>query len=146
MRLALDDAPGVLSWHRVANDDDEHDRSDDLDRAAILARRRRFVALAISGLATAGCEGPKPHACLNVITPAPEVGGEPEPEPENSEPESSMTGPIVENPGAPLQTEDAEPDSKGQASPEPQPQVCLKVAPKPCLRKATPRPCLDFVD
>lgn len=40
---------------------------DDLDRAAILARRNRFIAVALSGLATGvGCA---PQTCLKVIAP-----------------------------------------------------------------------------
>ncbi|MCX4247957.1 hypothetical protein [Paraliomyxa miuraensis] len=45
------------------------DRTDDPDRAAILARRQRFIALALSGLAVAcGDDGPSPTPmpCLDV--------------------------------------------------------------------------------
>lgn len=38
---------------------------DDPDRDAILARRRRFLALALSGMAVAGCES-SPAPCLRV--------------------------------------------------------------------------------
>ena len=37
------------------------DDINDPDRAAILARRRRFIALAISSLAVTGCKRPKPE-------------------------------------------------------------------------------------
>lgn len=50
----------------MPNDEDP----DDPDRAAILARRRRFIALALSGLATttACAHAPsRPEACLSII-------------------------------------------------------------------------------
>lgn len=40
--------------------------TDDPDRAAILARRQRFVAIALSGLATGGVACTKPQPCLDV--------------------------------------------------------------------------------
>lgn len=115
---------------------------DDLDRAAILARRRRFIALAISGLATAGCKRTSPEACLSIeITPQPED----EPEPPQ---------PFVEDPGVPLRGETGPNESEtgsteGEALEHNRPQVCLEVAPKPkspkprpCLKKQPPQPCL----
>jgi len=44
------------------------ERDDDVDRAAILARRQKFIALALSGLA-ASCgddKGAEPQPCLDV--------------------------------------------------------------------------------
>lgn len=53
-------------------DDDPPDelRDEDPDRAAILARRRRFIAIALSSLASgAGCARtpPRPEVCLSVV-------------------------------------------------------------------------------
>jgi hypothetical protein len=50
---------------------------DDPDRAAILARRRRFIALALTGIAVTACKtksGPQP--CLNVGYPENQPTGE----------------------------------------------------------------------
>ena len=79
----------------------------DPDRAAILARRKHFIAMALSGLATTACtdgqghddkggkvEGPvapesepasepEPRPCLKVAAPDPEPQPEPLPAPEN---------------------------------------------------------------
>ncbi|HVH98294.1 MAG TPA: hypothetical protein VM869_06280 [Enhygromyxa sp.] len=117
----------------MAGDDSEQA---DLDRAAILARRRRFIALAISGLATTGCKPSGPEVCLSIQVP----------EPESEQPPGS--GPIVEDPGAPLETgETGETGGEvsgetGEALESTPPEVCLKVAPQPCLKKPPPRPCL----
>lgn len=57
-------------------DDDRSQRDDpaddDPDRAAILGRRQRFIAIALSGLASAACEASRPHPCLNVVHPGEE--------------------------------------------------------------------------
>jgi hypothetical protein len=109
---------------------DEHDPSDP-DRAAILARRRRFIAIAISGLAASGCKKPGPEPCLKVVQPSAEEGSEPEPEPD-----SGATGPIVEDPGEPLETGETSSEETGEAIEETNPQPCLRVAePRPCLKK-----------
>ena len=49
----------------------------DPDRAAILARRRRFVAMAVGGLATAvtGCLESEPAPCLDLVVDAGTDGG-----------------------------------------------------------------------
>ena len=122
----------------MAGDDSEQP---DLDRAAILARRRRFIALAISGLASTGCKPSGPEVCLSIQAPDSEGGGEPQ---------TPGTGPIVEDPGAPLETgetggdESGETGETGEALEQTPPEVCLKVAPtpRPCLKKAAPQPCL----
>jgi hypothetical protein len=118
--------------------------TDDPDRAAILARRRRFIALAISGLAVSGCKKPGPDVCLRVASPNAEEGSSPEPEPD-----SAVTGPIVEDPGAPLETGETggeEAGETGAALEETPPEVCLRVVdpqPRPCLKKRpNPQPCL----
>jgi len=71
-------------------DDGQHDGDDDRD--AILARRRRFVALALSGLTTAGTVGVAgcyesheldgrvpPRSCLSMLRDAGHDAGEPMP-------------------------------------------------------------------
>jgi hypothetical protein len=136
--MAKDDAPPELA-----------------DREAILARRRRFIALAISGIATAGCDKPlpepEPQPCLSVRAPEPEeTGGE-----------AAASKPFVEEPGVPLaseteggetggaETEGSETDGPeaGEGSPgpgpKPAPRPCLNVAPKqPPSKPQAPRPCL----
>lgn len=126
----------------------EDEAPPELDREAILARRRRFIALAISGLATAGCDKPlpEPQPCLSVAAPEPdqETGGEAE----------SPSKPFVEDPGVPLASETggSEADAETTGEPEigedeqgpvtkPAPRPCLNVAPKPKPQQA-PRPCL----
>jgi hypothetical protein len=129
----------MLSSRDVAADDtDDRDPTDDLDRAAILARRRRFIALAISGLATAGCKssGPDVHACLS-----PEIDPDPQ---ETHDGEPQTPGPFVEDPGAPLGAGETGGDETGEALEQTPPEVCLKVAPpRVCLKKRPPpQPCL----
>ena len=106
---------------------------EDPDRAAILARRRRFVALAISGLATTGCKQPGPEPCLSIQVPDPEPTEPVEP----VEPE-----PFIEDPCVPLESGETGGDESGgetgEALPPTPPEVCLKVSPKP-----KPRPCLN---
>lgn len=119
------------------------DGTDDLDRAAILARRRRFIALAISGLAATGCKRPVPEPCLS-IAPDPSDGEPSEPPPNE---------PFIEQPGAPLETgetgetETGETETGDELEQAP-PEVCLKVAPpRPCLKKRpSPHPCLLMMD
>lgn len=50
------------------------DDTDDLDRAAILARRQRFITLALSGLAVSCGSGGGPVPCLEVSPPATDTG------------------------------------------------------------------------
>ena len=139
---------------------------EDDDRDAILKRRNRLIAIALSGLATVGCDsifGP----CLSVVDPSiGEVPAEttdgpqlPEEDPEaDAIPCLSVIGPrdepIVEEPPseeAPPQNEPTSP--QGALPPEAQPQVCLSeiaipdelleagqgsesASPRPCLRKS----------
>jgi len=42
------------------------DERDDPDRAAILARRQRFIAMTLSGLAASCGNGGKPQPCLDI--------------------------------------------------------------------------------
>jgi hypothetical protein len=117
-----------------------HDESPDPDRAAILARRRRFIALAISGLATGGCRH-QPQACLSISIPDEDGNGNSDAGAEGEDAgEPSTSGAFVEDPGAPV---DGGSGETGEAiepepvpEPEPNPQPCLKVRP-------TPHPCLN---
>ncbi len=123
----------------VAGDDEL-----DPDRAAILARRRRFIALAISGLATASCKHPSPEPCLSVPVPDGEQPDQPQ-----ADPGADSSGPIVEDPGALLETPETDDDGSrnepGEALEPTPPEVCLKVAaPQPApSQPASPRPCLE---
>lgn len=85
---------------------------DDPDRDAILARRKRLVALALSGLIgpLAGCDEVRPGPCLE----APYVEGD---QPPGTTPTPDpYPGPCLEAPYEP---------------PEPLPQVCLSEAIEP---------------
>lgn len=131
-------------------EDDRHGK-DDPDRSAILARRNRFIAVALSGLTTAltGCDdkdgttGPEP--CLKTLPPS---TGTPEPCLEVAPADEGGDGDAGEDAG----------DGGGDDGAKPEP--CLKVAPpepclspvvppepdpKPeaCLKVAPPQPCLD---
>jgi hypothetical protein len=89
---------------------------DDLDRAAILARRQRFIAIALSSLAVAcTSRAGKPQACLSPPMPQTEDGSQGEPETPPSE------DPPSEDPPAE--------DPPAEDPPEAPPQPCLKVAP-----------------
>lgn len=124
----------------MAGDDDDTDT--DPDRAAILARRRRFIAIAISGLASTGCKPSSPEVCLSIQSPDPEGGADPEEE------ATPGTTPIVEDPGAPLESGETGGDESETGETETpelvSPEVCLKITPKPrpCLKKPPPQPCL----
>ena len=136
-------------------------QGDDPDRAAILARRQRFIALALSGLAsTTACEKPKEdpstpkdtkatqegkddkvaptQACLKVAPPTePETGdstGKPMPclDVAPPEPEPGDDG----KPTACLKIAAPPPE------PEPKPQPCLKVKPPEPEPEPKPQPCL----
>lgn len=58
----------------------EPEAGDDPDREAILRRRQRFVAAALTGLASLSTGCPQPQPCLNVAQPE-----RPNPEPSASE-------------------------------------------------------------
>jgi hypothetical protein len=140
----------------MAEHEDDPKPTIDPDRAAILERRKRFVALALSGLSTTACTAgdskstsPKgdtrgevapPNACLKV---APREG-----EDEGAVPQPCLSVPIQRDP-----------------PPETPPQVCLKIAqppadtegsetegeptkpeaaPRPCLKKPVAKPCLKM--
>ena len=123
-----------------ASEDD--DTVVDPDREAILRRRRRFVAVALSGLASAslsGCADPKPcldvapQACLMVVAEEEDGGTS----------ATSEMGPML--PADPHEVTprggDVDEELDGGAAP----QACLRVAPQPCLKVAPePQPCLDI--
>lgn len=139
------------------------DLEGDPDRAAILARRQRFVALALSGLAASCTAKTQPQPCLDVARPQDPVDPEPQPclkvaAPGPSEPETPPATDPQPWPGAQPEPE-AQPDSQPAPTPclkvapppepqtEPAPQPCLKVAaprdPEP-TPKPEPRPCLKI--
>lgn len=139
-------------------DDDQGKPTQDSDRAAILARRKQFIALALSGLTTtAACtdgtggdgktptqkadsnDEPRndppveqpPQVCLSVAI---------EPQPEDNPPVPETDPPVPET----------DPESPGDR-PQIPPNVCLKIvrppeepppetAPRPCLKKMPPKP------
>lgn len=138
-------------------------QTDDPDRAAILARRQRFIAIALSGLAsTTACEKPKedpsapkdgkaaqegkddkgapPQACLKVAPPEPEGGdstGKPMPCLDVAVPEPEPEPIDDGSPQACLKIAAPPPE------PEPKPQPCLKVRPpEPEPEPTKPQPCL----
>lgn len=142
-------------------DDDETRDQGDPDRAAILARRQRFIALALSGLATTACEKPKdapdapksgdaahegkddegasPQACLKVAPPEELEGGstgKPMPCLEVMPPTLDPTDSTDD--GAPPQAclKIAAPE------PKPKPHPCLSIRPPTPEPKPKPQPCL----
>lgn len=138
--------PGHDDETRDDADPSARPHGDDPDRAAILARRQRFIALALSGLATAACDKPndepsapkvdktvqegkddggtRPHPCLSIV--APEAG------------EGGSTG----KPMPCLEVAVPEPDDESEDDGAAPPQPCLKIAaPEP---KPKPHPCLSI--
>ena len=134
-------------------DDDDGKPTPDSDRAAILARRKQFIALALSGLAGTACTDadepkrkPTPaeressaQPCLSVeVTPPPE---EPYVPPPASETGQAPTGETGESPaGETGETGEAEVEQPPPPKPKPEGK------PRPCLRKAAPSPCLKVKD
>lgn len=140
------------------HDDDEPKPTLDPDRAAILERRKRFIALALSGLSTAACTpgtGPaKPDPCLKTV---PRQNDEDEGD-EAAAPHPCLSMPIQPDPPPQVCLKIAQPPADtgdtgdtgesetGEAAPEPTPQPCLsKPVPKPCLKTIPrPQPCLKM--
>lgn len=112
---------------------------DDPDRDAILRRRRQLIALALTGLTTAGCEGkPAPRTTVEQATtttteapmePIPD-GVEAPPAPAVPEEEADVEAPLD-----PAEIRHAE-ERKRRLQ---QPQPCLSTAPTVCL---SPMVCL----
>jgi hypothetical protein len=159
--------PGHDDETRDPVDPSAASRGEDPDRAAILARRQRFIALALSGLATTtACEKPKedpstptkaaqegkdangtpPHPCLNVAPLEPESGestGKPMPCLDVAPPE---TEPDDGSPQACLKIA-APPTTDPGPEPKPKPHPCLSIRPpepepkpQPCLKVRRPEP------
>lgn len=147
--MTRDDRPEDRPGEDVARDEDP-------DRAAILARRRRFVAIALSGLAAGtGCT-PKPEPCLKVAPPDDSSSGRPDPGPTSGQPEAAPVEPQPCLKIAPPSEPPPEVPAEPEPTPEAEPQPCLKVAPpapepepRPCLKvrrpdpEPAPRPCLS---
>lgn len=106
--------------------DPPHD--DDPDRAAILARRKRFVALALTGLTT-GAAACAPQACLRVA--------DPEPRPPDEQPNQPV--PADEQPPSPEAPQPAPQPCLKVAAPQPDPQPAPQPEPQACLKVAAPR-------
>jgi hypothetical protein len=118
---------------------------DDNDRAAILARRQRFIALALSGLACTSTEpagDARPNVCLKkMMEPRPR---EPEPGPD-AMPGPCLAVPIGEGREPPkveppkIETDTANPNAcLSIAPPEPPPPPPKPAKPVPCLELAAP--------
>lgn len=147
------------------SDADDPERPDDPDRAAILARRQRFVTLALSGLTgafAAGCDGgseAKPEPCLDYSAPpetkveGPTSDGQ-EAQATTGVPEAPATTGAVEGTsaaapdegttgttGASATTGASEPEGTGDETGGKE-DTGDAAAPRPCLKKASPRPCL----
>ncbi|MFO7563505.1 MAG: hypothetical protein R6X02_12740 [Enhygromyxa sp.] len=143
------------------NDDGKGKAKLDPDRAAILARRKQFIALALSGLATtAACtEGgdatPKDKraedkgetgdatkveaegSIKEEAPPQPCLSIAPPPEPDPPVPPEPPAGQEIggETGGETGEAQASQPPPK----PKPKPHPCLrKAAPKPCLKKSAP--------
>jgi len=123
------------------SDDAEDDPRDDPDRAAIMARRQRFIALALSSL-SAACDRPAPNVCLKVDPSTIDKGehdkrGAPKPcldvdrpEPRQA-PATEPTPPEAKaEPEKPQPCLDVARPEDPEPQPQPQPQPCLRVAPK----------------
>ena len=98
--------------------------SDDPDRAAILARRKRFLAIALSGLASGIACAAQP--CLQVAAP----------DDPNDPPDGNAT---AEPPSAPAEPIPDEVTPPVEPSPEPTPP---RYTPPPPRSTAEPLPCL----
>jgi len=161
---------GKPPGHDDESGDERGERSDDPDRAAILARRQRFIALALSGLAVAACDKP------NTTPDKPGGNAQEGQQDDGADPSKLDVPPATPTPCLEVMpTPDPEPgDDAGlpqaclkiaappEPEPEPQPQPCLRVRPpepdpkpQPCLRyakppedppeePAKPRPCLKI--
>jgi hypothetical protein len=126
----------------------------DPDRAAILARRQRFIALALSGFAgAAGCDRALPQPCLEPPLPPPtstkvDAGISPHPGPQVClspmlPPEHDAGAPSQRDAGPQpcldvvLPSDHAAPSASASAR-RPAPRPCLSIKPP----KPPPRPCL----
>lgn len=146
--MAKDDPhPGAPSSGQHAQDDEAE------DRAAILRRRAMFVASAIAGLGLAACSEPQP--CLNISIPmeppadagAPDADAAADAEPV---PCLSVAVPMELDAGAsdagsgtaPADAGTRAQDAGSGAQDAGTDAGAPKPRPRPCLKKAPPRPCL----
>jgi hypothetical protein len=121
---------------------DEPKRQDDddesLDRDAILGRRRVFISSAIAGLVLGACDRlPSPFACLSpaVIANADATVG-------NASTPCLVPRLIEEDASAPQSC--APPEAAAMDASEAEVGAdAARTRPQPCLRRATPRPCLS---
>jgi hypothetical protein len=108
---ADDDSGGVAAGEAAS----DSPAGTDEDRAAILARRARFVASAMAGLVLgASCET-QPQVCLNIAPPRGDAGPPP---PDAATDTTAADAGMV-------------PDAQPSALPEPIPGPCLRVAAPP---------------
>jgi hypothetical protein len=128
----------------MAERDDDPKPTIDPDRAAILERRKRFIALALSGLSTTACTAgdskstsPKgdtrgevapPNACLKV---APREGESDD----AAAPHPCLS--VAIQPDPPPDPPPAESETEGETG-------TPKAAPRPCLKKPVAHPCLKM--
>ena len=141
-------------------DDDEGKPTQDSDRAAILARRKHFIALALSGLTTTvACTDGSGTSADGKTTQSPK--DTPKDDPQVQPPQVCLT--VMAEPQPCLSIVEPPPELEPQVPqtdppmpevPAPQipPNVCLKIArppedapkpepkPQPCLKKAPPQP------
>jgi hypothetical protein len=121
------------------------------DRAAILRRRAMFIASAIAGLGmAASCSEPQP--CLNIAIPEephPDAGAEAADAAADAEPEPCLSVAVpMEDPdaGAGDAGADAATDAGSRSSKDAGADGGVpKPRPRPCLKKAPPRPCLNMI-
>ena len=126
------------------------ERDEDPDREAILARRRKLIAVALAGLTSAaGCGddgGLGPQPCLEMAPVPEQTTGEPTTLTPIGPSEEGETEPVVAG------EESAEDSNEGEApgeseevqEPESVPQVCLRVRQPQRPPPTPPQPCLDF--
>lgn len=148
--MRRDDLPpdsGDDARDRASRDAGGEEGDHDPDRAAILARRKRFIGIALSGLTSGvGCAQP----CLSIAQP--NEGGEQPSGPQNVPPATpSDTAPpdaclkVGRPPDQPVQPAQPDPtipsDQPAQPDPTARPEACLKIA-MPPEKQAEPRPCL----
>jgi hypothetical protein len=131
---------------------DHRDDGEDEDRAAILARRAKFVATALVGLTGLTACDPRPQPCLEPVPlPPPTSPADPPPMPcltpmRVEDPADAGAPPAASDAGAPPDggaadagAGDAGPRDAGpqDAGPDAAPAPCLRYAPPP-----KPLPCL----
>lgn len=117
--------------------------SDDAKRV-VLARRARFVAAALAGVAAVSCDKAKSEPCLSVatVTTPPEVCLKMAVPPLDAGERTAIDAGADAADGA----SDAgkEGGKKAVGPPAPPPTPCLsQVVPQPCLKPPPPQVCLD---